>query len=205
MSCVLFVACATARGAFERATDYEYRVCSEQPGDYDVVLHDGSTSKRATCVSLDAGELAFCSGIAYDACVRFNPPSLQDDALAKVFDRMTRAQNMMAPELAGDPLCLEIMARYMCAVTFPKCDPDPLNVSKHYELPACWDYCVDSVFGCMGEWETAFDVCNRSVYAGIVVSQDRPEVRCLAGSSTANKVFFVATTASLALVFFGRT
>ena len=199
-----FFARAIAQDAFQRATDYAYRVCSEQRGEYDVALYDGSTSKRATCVSLDAGELAFCSGIAHDACVRFNPPSLQDNAVAKAFDRMTRAQTALAPELAGDPVCLEIMARYMCALAFPKCDPDPLNASKHYEIPACWEYCVDSVFGCMGERETAFDVCNRSVYAGVVVSRERPDVKCVAGSSTANRVIFVTMMASLTLVFLGR-
>ena len=205
VSVAMFFARAIAQDEFKRATDYEYRVCSEQPGGYDVALYDGSTSKRATCVSLDAGELAFCSGIAYDACVRYNPPSLQDNAVATAFDRMTRAQTALAPELAGDPVCLQVMARYMCAVAFPKCDPDPLNASRHYEIPACWDYCMDSVFGCIGEKEAAFDVCNRSVYADVVVSQERPDVKCIAGSSIANKVIFVATMASSILLFLGRT
>ena len=198
---VLFFERAAAQNAFTRATGYQKRVCTEQPGSYDVALSDGSTSKRATCVSLDAGELKFCSGIAHDACVRYDPPVLQDDAVAKAFDRMARAQAVMAPELAGDLVCLEIMAKYMCAVAFPKCDPDPVNLSKHYEIPVCWDYCVDSVFGCMGERKTAFDVCNRSVHAGIVNSQDRPDVKCLAGGSAAVKVVFVAVMTSLVLVF----
>ena len=192
---------AVAQEAFDRAVDYGYRVCSEQPGDYDVTLPDRSVVKRATCVSLDAGELAFCSGIAYDACVRYDPPSLQDKRVTSAFDRLTKAQTAMAPLLAGEPICLEIMARYMCALAFPKCDPDPVNTSKYYEIPVCWDYCMDAVFGCMGERATAFDVCNRSVYAGVVASQDRPDVKCLAGSSAALRVVFVAALASVALVF----
>ena len=75
-------------------------------------------------------------------------------------------QSAMAPELAGEPTCLVVMAEYMCAVAFPRCDPDPLEASKYYEIPACWDYCTNSVFGCTGEMATAMDVCNRSVYAG---------------------------------------
>lgn len=192
---------AVAQDAFGRAEDYAYRVCSDQPGGYDVTLRDGSTVKRSSCVSLDAGELAFCSGIAYDSCMRYDPPSMQDKRVTSAFDRLTKAQTAMAPELAGDPACLETMARYMCAVAFPKCDPDPVNTSKYYEIPVCWDYCMDAVFACMGERTTAFEVCNRSVYAGVVVSQDRPDVKCLAGSSAALRVVVVAALASVALVF----
>lgn len=195
---VVAVASATAaRGQFERAVDYDYRVCSEQSGEYDVELVGGGTVKRAMCVSVDAGELGFCNGIAYDACVRTDPPLTQDKRVTLQFDRMTKMQTAIAPELAADPICLEVMAQYMCALAFPRCDPDPVNTSKYYELPACWEYCMNAVFACMGEMDTAQDVCNRSVYAGVVASQDRPDVKCVSAGSAV--VTFVATAVTMAI------
>ncbi|OUS45050.1 hypothetical protein BE221DRAFT_208596 [Ostreococcus tauri] len=175
---VVAAASATAaRGQFERAVDYDYRVCSEQSGEYDVEL-------RAMCVSVDAGELGFCSGIAYDACVRTDPPLTQDKRVTLQFDRMTKMQTAIAPELAADPIVW-------------RCDPDPVNTSKYYELPACWEYCMNAVFACMGEMDTARDVCNRSVYAGVVASQDRPDVKCVSAGSAV--VTFVATAVTMAI------
>ena len=188
------------RAQFQRATDYEYRVCAEQPGEYATTQTDGTTATRARCVSLDAGELGFCAGIAYDACVRTNPPSTQDKRVLSAFERMTKMQSAMAPELAGEPTCLVVMAEYMCAVAFPRCDPDPLEATKYNEVPACWDYCTNSVFGCTGEMATAMDVCNRSVYAGVVVAQDRPDVKCVSGAGELVLITVAMMTVALVLL-----
>ena len=188
------------RAQFQRATDYEYRVCAEQPGEYATTQTDGTTATRARCVSLDAGELGFCAGIAYDACVRTNPPTTQDKRVLSAFERMTKMQSAMAPELAGEPTCLVVMAEYMCAVAFPRCDPDPLEATKYNEVPACWDYCTNSVFGCTGEMATAMDVCNRSVYAGVVVAQDRPDVKCVSGAGELVLITVAMMTVALVLL-----
>lgn len=76
----------------------------------------------------------------------------------------------MVLELVGESTCLVVMAEYMCAVAFLRCDLDLLEVMKYNEVLVCWDYCMNLVFGCMGEMVMVMDVCNRSVYAGVVVA-----------------------------------
>jgi len=175
LACAASLAPNAAQAQFEKATDYPYRVCSEQPGAY---AGPNGTTDRASCVSLDAGELGFCSGIAWDACIRTDPPALQDKRVLGQYEEMTKKQLVMAPELANDPDCLVVMAEYMCALAFPRCDPNPNDATTYYELPACWDYCMNSVFGCTGDMAIAQNVCNASLASGVVVESGRSDVRC---------------------------
>jgi hypothetical protein len=175
LACAASLAPNAVRAQFEKATDYPYRVCSEQPGAY---AGPNGTTDRASCVSLDAGELGFCTGIAWDACVRTDPPSLQDKRVLGQYEEMTKKQLVMAPELANDPECLVVMAEYMCALAFPRCDPNPNDALTYFELPACWDYCMNSVFGCTGDMSIAQNVCNASLASGVVVESGRSDVRC---------------------------
>ena len=167
-----------AASPFGRANDYEYKVCADQPGSYTVTDADGVAAQRAQCVSLDAGELGFCSGVAWDACVHTDPPLTLDKRVLNMFDTLTLAQTAMYPELAGDPDCLLIMSEYMCALTFPRCDPDPIDPLIYYELPACWDYCLNSVFACTGDYDVAKVSCNASLASGVVAPEGRPDIRC---------------------------
>jgi len=191
----------TSEGPFSRALDYPYRVCDAQVGEYATRLEDGTTANRARCVSLDAGELGFCQGIAYDACVRTDPPTTQDKKVLAMFERMTKHQAAIAPTLAGDPDCLLVMAEYMCAAAFPRCDPDPVELTKYYEIPMCWEYCMNSVYGCTGEMASAQKICNASLATGVVVSSDRPDVKCTSVARLNQRVV-VAAAASLVVVIF---
>ena len=191
----------TSEGPFSRASDYPYRVCDEQVGDYPTVQKDGTTANRARCVSLDAGELGFCQGIAYDACVRTNPASTQDKRVLTMFERMTKKQAAMSPALAGDSDCLLVMAEYMCAAAFPRCHPDPVELTKYYEIPMCWGYCLNSVYGCTGEMASAQKICNASLATGVVVSSDRPDVKCTSAARLNQRVVFVAAASSLVAIF----
>jgi len=167
-----------AESPFGRANDYKYKVCADQPGSYTVTDADGVAAQRAQCVSLDAGELGFCSGVAWDACVHTDPPLTLDKRVLNMFDTLTLAQTAMYPELAGDPDCLLIMSEYMCALTFPRCDPDPIDPLIYYELPACWDYCLNSVYACTGDYDVAKVSCNASLASGVVAPEGRPDIRC---------------------------
>lgn len=180
LACVASLAPNAVRAQFEKATDYPYRVCSEQPGAY---AGPNGTTDRASCVSLDAGELGFCTGIAWDACVRTDPPALQDKRVLGQYEELTKKQLVMAPELANDPDCLVVMAEYMCALAFPRCDPNPNDALTYYELPACWDYCMNSVFGCTGDMAIAQNVCNASLASGVVVESGRSDVRCTSAAA----------------------
>jgi len=191
----------TSEGPFSRALDYPYRVCDAQVGEYATLQEDGTTANRARCVSLDAGELGFCQGIAYDACVRTDPPTTQDKKVLAMFERMTKHQAAIAPMLAGDPACLLVMAEYMCAAAFPRCDPDPVELTKYYEIPMCWEYCMNSVYGCTGEMASAQKICNASLATGVVVPSDRPDVKCTSASRLNQRVV-VAAAASLVVVIF---
>ena len=191
----------TSEGPFSRASDYPYRVCDEQVGDYPTVQKDGTTANRARCVSLDAGELGFCQGIAYDACVRTNPASTQDKRVLTMFERMTKKQAAMSPALAGDSDCLLVMAEYMCAAAFPRCHPDPVELTKYYEIPMCWGYCLNSVYGCTGEMASAQKICNASLATGVVVSSDRPDVKCTSAARLNQRVVFAAAASLLVAIF----
>jgi hypothetical protein len=47
---------------------------------------------------------------------------------------------------------------------------------------------------------TAMDVCNRSVYAGVVVAQDRPDVKCVSGAGELVLITVAMMTVALVLL-----
>ena len=186
--------------AFAKSGDYTSKVCANQPGSYAATDSNGTTTRGARCASLDAGELGFCSGVAWDACVRTDPPLTLDRRVLSAFDTMTLAQAAMYPLLAGDPECLLIMAEYMCALTFPRCDPDPVDPLVYYELPACWGYCMNSVFACTGDMDSARVTCNASLASGAVAPEGRPDIRCTS-AGVANAARWATFAGVFALAF----
>jgi len=188
--------------AFARSGDYAYKICSDQVGTY-ASASNASALKRAKCVSIDRGELGFCSNVAWDACARTDPPLTLDKRVSNAFDTLTLAQTAMYPALAGDVMCLVTMAEYACALAFPRCDPDPLDEATYYELPACWSYCMNSVFACTGDMAKAKVTCNASLASGAVAPDGRPDIRCTSAAAASAVVVAVAVAFASAFVLGG--
>ena len=184
---------------FTRQGPYPYQVCAELPGeigDPETIL----TARSARCIPVESGELDFCAGVNYDACSRVVSPSAYDEELQAAHDERVARYALEWPRLAT-PECLEAFKMYVCLLGFPRCEEDSQNPGTYFELPLCYDYCVNAHVSCGQPSEKSRAACDVAVARGRV-APPRKDVTCVSrgarnGLANASLAFVLALVASL--------
>ena len=161
---------------FTRQGPYPYQICAELPGeigDPDTIL----TARSARCIPVEAGELEFCAGVSYDVCSRVVSPTAYDEELQAAHDERVARYTMEWPSLATSE-CFAAFKMYICLLSFPRCDEDSQNPGTYFEIPLCYDYCVNAHATCGSPAEKSQAACDVAVARGRV-APPRKDVTCV--------------------------
>jgi hypothetical protein len=161
---------------FTRQGPYPYQYCSDLPGeigDPNTIL----TARSARCIPVESGELEFCAGVTYDVCSRVVNPSAYDEDLQAAYDERTARYALERPSLATTG-CFAAFKSYACLLGFPRCEEDPRNPGTFFELPLCYDYCVDAHLRCGQTYDKSAASCDVAVARGRV-APPRKDVTCV--------------------------
>ena len=119
----------------DRVGPYPYQVCADLPGE----IGETDATKSARCIPVEAGELDFCSAVAYDTCSRVISPILYDEQIGNTHDERLARWELEFPALVTTE-CTEAFKLYFCLLAFPRCEEDTDNLGSFLELPLCFDY-----------------------------------------------------------------
>jgi hypothetical protein len=161
---------------FTRQGPYPYQICAELPGeigDPDTIL----TARSARCIPVEAGELEFCAGVSYDVCSRVVSPTAYDEELQAAHDERVARYTMEWPSLATSE-CFAAFKLYVCLLSFPRCEEDSQNPGTYFEIPLCYDYCVNAHATCGSPAEKSQAACDVAVARGRV-APPRKDVTCV--------------------------
>jgi hypothetical protein len=161
---------------FTRQGPYPYQICAELPGeigDPDTIL----TARSARCIPVEAGELEFCAGVSYDVCSRVVSPTAYDEELQAAHDERVARYAMEWPSLATSE-CFAAFKLYVCLLSFPRCEEDSQNPGTYFEIPLCYDYCVNAHATCGSPAEKSQAACDVAVARGRV-APPRKDVTCV--------------------------
>ena len=140
----------------------------------------GDATKSARCIPVEAGELDFCSAVAYDTCSRVISPILYDEQIGKSHDERIARWELEFPALVTTE-CTEAFQLYFCLLAFPRCEEDTDNLGSFLELPLCFDYCVNAHMACIGDSLLSQAACDKAVVLGRV-APPRADVTCVSGA-----------------------
>ena len=107
---------------------------------------------------IEAGELEFCAGVSYDVCSRVVSPTAYDEELQAAHDERVARYTMEWPSLATSE-CFAAFKMYLCLLSFPRCDEDSQNPGTYFEIPLCYDYCVNAHATCGSPAEKSQAAC----------------------------------------------
>ena len=161
---------------FTRQGQYPYQICAELPGeigDPDTIL----TARSARCIPVESGELEFCAGVSYDVCSRVVSPSTYDEELQLAYEERMNRYSLEWPVLVTTE-CFDAFQTYLCLLGFPRCEEDSQNPGSYFELPLCYDYCVNAHIACAQTQNKAQIACDQAVLRGRV-APPRKDVTCV--------------------------
>ena len=131
---------------FARQGPYPYQICEELPGE----IGEDPVTATARCIPIEAGELEFCTNVAYDACMRIISPVEYDEELLEAHNKRIGLWGLEFPALVTTE-CTEAFKLYFCLLSFPRCEEDVERPGTFLELPLCYDFCVNSHMACIGD------------------------------------------------------
>ncbi|GHP10374.1 hypothetical protein PPROV_000910500 [Pycnococcus provasolii] len=164
------------RDDFTRAGPYPYKECIRQPGE----IGNDPAKTHAQCIPIEAGELTFCGGVAYDACMRVGNPSDYDLAIEASYLKRVTYSNTEETQTAARMCAFK---SFLCANAFPQCLEyaelfgQSAEFERYYEIPLCWGFCVSSEMACLADGNAAALACMKLVEIGRV-APDRPGIIC---------------------------
>ena len=105
------------------------------------------------CEAVDNSTLVYCSDpeagiVNYTSCLA---PQDRNSAAA---DTRALNQSMTMPRFSDDISCLNAQKRLLCALLFPKCDPDQ---QKIVQQPVCQSICINFFKSCNVQLSTQCD------------------------------------------------
>lgn len=131
---------------FARQGPYPYQVCEELPGE----IGDDPVTATARCIPVESGELDFCTGVAYAACMRVISPVVYDEKLQAAHDERIGLWRLEFPALVTSE-CTLAFKLYFCLLSFPRCEEDRERPGTFLELPLCYAFCMNSHMACIGD------------------------------------------------------
>ena len=158
---------------FTRVGPYPYQVCADLPGE----IGETDATKSARCIPVEAGELDFCSAVAYDTCSRVISPILYDEQIAKSHDERIARWELEFPALVTTE-CTEAFKLYFCLLAFPRCEEDTDNLGSFLELPLV-RLLRQRHMACIGD-QLLSQACDKAVVLGRV-APPRADVTCVSG------------------------